>query len=71
MLRSTFNKYFPDGKNPRNQCAGIVKRLDGKDMDKLVFIAYDVFDDDNIVDKNIAVSASAGSGKNSLEPSPQ
>lgn len=51
MLRSTFNKYFPDGKNPRNQCAGIVKRLDGKDMDKLVFIAYDVFDDDNIVDK--------------------
>lgn len=51
MLRSTFNKYFPDGKNPRNQCAGIVKRLDGKDMDKLVFIAYDVFDDDGEVDK--------------------
>ena len=54
MLRSTFNKHFPDGKNPRNQCAGIVKRLDGKDMDKLVFIAYDVFDDDNVVDKTEA-----------------
>ena len=51
MLRSTFEKYFPNGKNPRNQCAGIVKRLDGKDMDKLTFIAYDVFDHDGIVDK--------------------
>ena len=51
MLRSTFEEYFPNGKNPRNQCAGIVKRLDGKDMDKLTFIAYDVFDHDGIVDK--------------------
>jgi len=54
MLRSTFEKHFPNGKNPRNQCAGIVKRLDGKDMDKLVFIAYDVFDDDGVVDKTEA-----------------
>lgn len=52
MLRSVFDKDFSkDNKNPRNTAAGIVKRLDGKDMDKLFFIAYDVFDDNDVVDK--------------------
>lgn len=51
MLRSVFEKYFPDGKNPRNMAAGIIKRLDGKDCDKLQFIAYDIFDENNTVDK--------------------
>ncbi len=50
MLRSTFETYFKDGKNPRNMAAGIIKRLDGSDCDKLQFIAYDVFDDDKIYD---------------------
>lgn len=50
MKRSTFLKYFPEGKNPRNMAAGIIKRLDGTDCDKLNFIAYDVFDDNNKVD---------------------
>lgn len=52
MLRSVFDKDFSkDNKNPRNTAAGIVKRLDGKDMDKLFFVAYDVFDDNDVVDK--------------------
>lgn len=47
MFRSTFEKYFPEGKNPRNMAAGIIKRLDGQGCDKLNFIAYDLFDKDN------------------------
>lgn len=47
MFRSTFEKYFKEGKNPRNMAAGIIKRLDGSDCDKLNFIAYDLFDNDN------------------------
>lgn len=44
MRRSVFNEFFAGvGKNPRNMCAGIIKRLDGQDCDKLDFIAYDVF----------------------------
>ena len=50
MFRSTFEKHFPDGKNPRNMAAGIIKRLDGADCDKLNFIAYDLFDNDNKYD---------------------
>ena len=50
MKRSVFEQYFKDGKNPRNMASGIIKRLDGKDCDKLNFIAYDVFDDNETVD---------------------
>ncbi len=50
MFRSVFEKHFPEGKNPRNMAAGIIKRLDGKDCEKLNFIAYDLFDKDNKFD---------------------
>lgn len=50
MFRSTFEKFFSEGKNPRNMAAGIIKRLDGSDCDKLNFIAYDLFDNDNKFD---------------------
>lgn len=44
MKRSIFNKYFKESaKNPRNMAAGIIKRLDGNDCDKLSFIAYDLW----------------------------
>ena len=45
MLRSVFNEYFKDSaKNPRNMAAGLIKRKDGSDCDKLSFIAYDLWD---------------------------
>jgi DNA ligase (NAD+) len=45
MLRSVFNEHFKDSaKNPRNMAAGIIKRKDGSDCDKLCFIAYDLWD---------------------------
>lgn len=45
MLRSVFDKYFKEAaKNPRNMAAGIIKRKDGSDCDKLSFIAYDLWD---------------------------
>lgn len=52
IYRSTFEKYFKDSgyKNPRNLCAGIMGRNDNIDADKVQFIAYDVFDNDNLVD---------------------
>lgn len=51
MTTETFNEYFANSaKNPRNLTAGIVKRLDGKDCDKLIFYAYDVFDSEDLVD---------------------
>lgn len=52
MARSTFNQYFKDSgkKNPRNLAAGLMGRNDTADCDKLLFIAYDVFDSENKVD---------------------
>lgn len=52
MYNSVFEKEFKNAgyKTARNTCAGIIKRLDGKDCDKLNFIAYDVFDADEKVD---------------------
>ena len=52
MRRSTFNSHFKDSgyKNPRNLTAGLMGRNENTDLDKLEFIAYDVFDDDNNVD---------------------
>ena len=45
MLRSVFNEYFKDSaKNPRNMAAGLIKRKDGTNCDKLSFIAYDLWD---------------------------
>ena len=45
MLRSVFEKnYSSMMKNPRNAAAGIIKRKDGSDCDKLSFIAYDLWD---------------------------
>lgn len=45
MLRSVFNEHFKDSaKNPRNMAAGIIKRKDGTDCDKLSFAAYDLWD---------------------------
>lgn len=55
MRRSIFNEFFKGvGKNPRNMCAGIIKRLDGTDCDKLDFIAYDVFNLDSNNDEDFA-----------------
>jgi len=45
LKRSVFNKYFSKMmKNPRNTAAGIIKRKDGENCDKLSFIAYDLWD---------------------------
>ena len=54
LRRSVWEKQFPDTKNPRNACAGIVKRLDCKGMEYLSFGAYEVFDDDKKVDRTEA-----------------
>lgn len=51
LKRSVWEKYFSDTKNPRNCAAGLVQRLDSEDAKYLSFIAYDVFDDNSIVDK--------------------
>lgn len=51
LKNSVFNEYFKNDSNPRNTAAGLIKRKDGKDCEKLNFIAYDVFDDSNIIDK--------------------
>lgn len=53
MYNSVFEKYFKNSgyKTARNSCAGVMKRLDGSDCDKLNFIAYDVFDADSIIDE--------------------
>lgn len=53
MKRSVFNRFFADAmKNPRAAAAGIIKRKDGKDCEKLSFIAYDLwgneFDHDEV-----------------------
>ena len=49
LKRETFEKYFSKNMaNPRNATAGILKRLDGKDCEKLSFIGYDVFDNTGI-----------------------
>lgn len=50
MFKTTFEQHFAQMKNPRNACAGIIKRLDGKGCDKLNFIAYDLFDPNNTND---------------------
>lgn len=52
MFRSTFERHFREGKNPRNMAAGIIKRIDGSDCEKLNFIAYDLFDNDNVQDSS-------------------
>lgn len=45
LKRSIFDKYFSKTmKNPRNTAAGIIKRKDGENCDKLSFIAYDLWD---------------------------
>lgn len=50
MFKTSFEQHFAHMKNPRNACAGIIKRLDGKGCDKLNFIAYDLFDPNNAND---------------------
>lgn len=50
MFRSTFEAHFKEGKNPRNMAAGLIKRLDGSGCERLNFIAYDLFDNDNLHD---------------------
>ena len=51
LKNSVFEKYFSDNANARNMAAGIIKRLDGKDCEKLNFVAYEVNDENNQVDK--------------------
>lgn len=51
LKRSVWKKHFSETKNPRNCCAGIVKRLNAEGCEFLSFAAYEVFDDNNIVDK--------------------
>lgn len=49
LKRKVFDEYFSKSMaNPRNAAAGILKRLDGKDCEKLSFVGYDVFDDTEI-----------------------
>ena len=50
MLKSVWEKYFNFQKNPRNTAAGILSKKNNEDCKFLNFIAYDVFDLDNIVD---------------------
>jgi DNA ligase (NAD+) len=45
-----FDKYFSDMKNCRNAAAGIMKHLDGKDCEKLNFIAYELKDKAEVLD---------------------
>lgn len=46
MKFSVFDKFFKDkSANPRNMAAGIMKRLDVEDCEKLNFIAYDIVDE--------------------------
>ena len=45
MNKEIFKKYFPNDANPRNTAAGIMRHKDGKDCDKLNFIAYEIFSD--------------------------
>lgn len=42
---SVFEKYFKGEKNPRNTAAGRIKQKDGKDCEKLNFVAYEVFEE--------------------------
>ena len=42
---SVFEKYFKGEKNPRNTAAGRKKKKDGKDCEKLNFVAYEVFEE--------------------------
>ena len=57
MKKSVFKKYFADVmKNPRNATAGIMKRLDGKDCEKLNFFAYDILSEDNVFESEYLVS---------------
>lgn len=51
MTEENFKRYFPDMKNPRNACAGIIKRLDGEDCEKLSFMAYDALDESHSFEK--------------------
>lgn len=52
IKQTTFDSFFSkEYANPRNTAAGLVKRLDGTDCEKLSFIAYEVFDNNNVVDK--------------------
>lgn len=51
MLRTVWEKNFKDQKNPRNTAAGILGKKDVEDCKYLNFIAYEVFDDENKVDK--------------------
>lgn len=41
---SVFDTYFKGESNPRNSAAGRIKQKDGKDCEKLNFIAYDVWE---------------------------
>ena len=51
MLRSTWKKNFSNQKNPRNTCAGILGKKEPEDCKYLNFIAYEVFDNEEKVDK--------------------
>ncbi len=51
LKNSVFKQFFVNDANPRNTAAGIIKRKDGKNCEKLNFIAYDVFDIENKCDK--------------------
>lgn len=54
LKRSIFesDKSFANMANPRNAVAGVIKRLDGKDGEKLNFIGYDVFGDHDDTEMN-------------------
>lgn len=51
LKNKIFNKFFKGDANPRNTAAGLIKRLDGNGCEKLNFVAYEVFDNNNEFDK--------------------
>lgn len=51
IKENDFKQYFSDMKNGRNACAGILGRKGNKDCEHISLVVYDVFDDNNIVDK--------------------
>ncbi len=51
IKENDFKQYFSNMKNGRNACAGILGRKGNEDCEHISLVVYDVFDDNNVVDK--------------------
>ena len=51
LRQKDYEEHFSDKKNGRNAAAGILGRKDDEGSEHLSLIVYDVFDDNNVVDK--------------------